>query len=676
MTFLVVFCFLLIISSIITTNNNSPHPTLLCFAFEVGSEYGSVVSYGSALDPKGFNRIFTTGIDTTGSSLMSSSSSAYSTDTHCYLSVGHVYGIDRTLFQSPPLCLDVIMFKTSNTINTNTNTATLADGLVTAMDGKEQPILYELLLNSQQKQLDQPFLLPNGHFPAAMAADNQYNNNNNANSNNPTVNSNAGVYVALHPTNGVVNGMLSDSNSNRVDPKSTRDYFRHFTRPQYTTTERIGDDGYSPIIYKYNIETRQEEWQLLFNTTDGKTLITGMGVVPDTNRLVVFGSTTGYGMTVGAGAKTNGQNWNGFMTWVDLSSGTIDLSNYRSETHNSHGTPIRSQRNQNDFVLGSCMDGDKAFVVGSTTGKFEGTIGGGGFVLKLDTDRFDPTWKRQFVGTGIEFTHCVVLGDSVLVGGTVQPKTVQLAPRNGNTNAYTEQKASVDIVVVKLDKGNGVTQFIRQIDSHRDDQLVNMELSSSQGDRAVYLTANAWDLESNAGDSSNGNGDGGITNSLYVLSIDETGDHDWYNIEPTIDPITGIDSSAPPPVTDNERNPQNSPTTSNGGINNDESANRSSNSSSSGSSETNNTTTTTLVIVIVVVPLVLLLLIAIVVGTRCREGVTKQNTSSSSASSAIAKQAMTENYEQQQQKQYPTIGIDTEGDFDDVESLASENKLH
>ena len=52
------------------------------------------------------------------------------------------------------------------------------------------------------------------------------------------------------------------------------------------------------------------------------------------------------GMTVGAGAKPNGQNWMGFMTWVDRTSGTIDLSNYRSETHNGHGTPIRSQRDQ------------------------------------------------------------------------------------------------------------------------------------------------------------------------------------------------------------------------------------------------------------------------------------------------------------------------------------------
>ena len=140
-----------------------------------------------------------------------------------------------------------------------------------------------------------------------------------------------------------------------------------------------GDDfAYSPIVNKYNLLMHQQELSLNFVTQEVKSLITGMGIILIDNNLVVFSSMTGHGMTVGAVAKTNGQIWNGFMTWVNHVSGTINLSNYRSEMHNSHGTPIRSQCK--NYVFGICMEKDKAYVVGSTMEKFKGTIGGSRFV--------------------------------------------------------------------------------------------------------------------------------------------------------------------------------------------------------------------------------------------------------------------------------------------------------
>ena len=54
--------------------------------------------------------------------------------------------------------------------------------------------------------------------------------------------------------------------------------------------------------------------------------------------------------------------------------------------HNSHGTTTQSWQNQNDYVLGICLDDDKAYVGGLMTSKLEGPTSADGFILKVDTD--------------------------------------------------------------------------------------------------------------------------------------------------------------------------------------------------------------------------------------------------------------------------------------------------
>ena len=591
-----------------------PRSMVVVQAFETGSELGTIVVYGSALDPTGI-RLFSLGADTKA------------TTPSCYLSVDRGVGMHRQVFMPSSLCLDMVLDAAPSGGNSGH-----AHGVLTTMEAdQEQGYLYEMNYDNYDMTLVQPPLLtlPQGYFPALLV---------------PDPDNQEFVYVALHPTHGFHNNL---NPSNLL--QSTKEYLAHFSHPRYTGLTGPQAQTYSPMILKFNRRTKTTEWQLVLDTTGGKSLVTGMGLVPSNQgrELVVFGSTTGNGMTVGAGALSNGLVWNGYMTWVNAQQGTVDLTDYDSETHNNIGTIIRSQRNKDDVVLGVCLQGDKAYVVGTTTGQFEldptNTESGGfsGFVLKIDTHGRDPAWKRQFrVGGGggvLELTHCVVHEDAVLVGGTIQgPLTVTrqplLAERNGNS-AYTTTPTR-DILVLKLDTGSGATQFIRQIDSQRHDQLVNMELRppvgtapTSNGD--VFLTANAWDQLDEA-----------THNDLYVLTITQAGDHDWMNMDSDVDPITGLKFSA-------DQENDNVPPV----LESDAPVAGTDNESSSGPD------TPGIVVVAVLVPVVALLLLIFF----CRSFRGKMG---GNGTSKAAVEGTKDDDDE--------IPID---EFNDVESLASENKI-
>ena len=89
----------------------------------------------------------------------------------------------------------------------------------------------------------------------------------------------------------------------------------------------------------------------------------------------------GHGEVIGARQQSAG-DWDGFLTIVDAANGSIDGEQMGS--YHTHSKRIKTQLEKDDLVMGLCMDGDKAYVVGSTEGKVVGTEAGGAFVMKID----------------------------------------------------------------------------------------------------------------------------------------------------------------------------------------------------------------------------------------------------------------------------------------------------
>ena len=175
-------------------------------------------------------------------------------------------------------------------------------------------------------------------------------------------------------------------------------------------------------------------------------------------------------------------------------------------------------------MLGLCISDDKAFVVGSTTGKMEGKEAGGGFVMKIDVDTLDVIWKKQLVGVGVEATYCDIHQNNLFVGGMVASGT------HLEEKTYQDLSDSIDVFVAHFDAYDGEMSFLRQIDSHRDDQLVGLKIHPISGE--AFLTANAWSSDKD-------------TVNLYILSISQQGAHGWQNLEAGEDPITGMIPTRP-----------------------------------------------------------------------------------------------------------------------------------
>jgi len=465
--------------------------------FSLVSQINTILAHGSAIDDNALDsglNIFPLGIQVNSNENLHDDAK-----TKCYVSIGNVNGLDRTILDSPTMCLDLKFFNNSAT----SSELELPDGVVSAMDGSQAKLFS---FNYRSSSLLEPNLvelvnLPGGSFPAVMTTEKQVGN--------------GGVFLALHDSSGLLWNDLSMSSDN--DILATWKYLRQMT---YPNKEEI-TDSYSPTIFKYNITTGEEIWQTPFDTSQGKTFITGMETIPSRKMLIVLGSTNGYGTATGE-ENYSGEVWDGFLTLVDSETGKIE--NHTYGTYQSHSTRIRSQYDQDDLALGLCISDDKVFVVGSTTGKIEGKDAGGGFVMKIDVDTLDIIWKKQLVGDGVEATHCDVVENDLFVGGNV------------GLGTRLEEKISrdvtdtIDVFVASFNAYDGEIRFLRQIDSRRDDQLVGLKIHPTSG--KTILTANAWNFTTG-------------TVNLYILSINQEGKYEWQNVEAGYDPIAGVIPTKP-----------------------------------------------------------------------------------------------------------------------------------
>ena len=458
---------------------------LLANAFVSVSRSSSAVAIGSAMDPLTF---MTTGVDYTG-------------DSNCYVEVGSVsLDSNRERFETPQICLQIEMVA-SEVASANAS-ANIPDGIVTGMIG-QQPLVMSLDYKgglSGKPNLRDPFYLPNGYFPVATATDRGTGE----------------IYVALHETQGTSIVTTTDDTASKMT--STLDYVETLTRP----TLLPGSGNHSPLIFKYDVGEGQLKWETTLITEEGKSTISALSTVASRGKLVAVGSSTGYGSYVGAGSRSKG--WDGYITILDMEDGKIDPEGAVNSFNAPHSTRIYTQPDQDDFVHGVCTGDGKAYVLGSTTGKMKGDEAGGGFVIKYDIDDLSLIWKYQFVGVGVEATHCVIKGETLYVAGTVPPGVVLDDPNNNNSKGGKPSDTS-DVFVALFYPDLGEMSWIRQIDSHRDDDLIGIGFD---GVSNLLITVNGKNTN-------DGN------NALYVMSIDnDDGKHDWQFLPQGKDPLETI----------------------------------------------------------------------------------------------------------------------------------------
>ena len=462
-------------------------------AIFVVSQKNSILAIGSKLN-NNKREMITSGISTVGPT---------PEDINCYIGtlseIGETIHIDTT-----QMCLHLELLESEAS-----NNSSLPDGIVTAINEQQKPILLSLdYKNVLEATFSDTIELSSDRFPAIMTADG------------------LGVYIALHDTGDTTYDRFSTYSSHNKT-KTIWNYLKTLSHPE---NEQINQ---SPHIHKYSILKEDDReipvWEQELTTLEGKTLITAMEAIPSRNKLVVAGSTTGYGEKIGAGAIGGRGNWDGYLTLVNMDTGFINVETFG--TYDSHSVRIRSQLDKDDVVLGLCIDKDtgddedKVYVLGSTSGRIDGAEDGGAFVMKIDIDTLDVIWKKQFGGVGghgkdqIEATHCDVQGDTLYVGGNV-PVGVKLDDHTSESLSDT-----VDIFAISFNAKTGNINFIRQIDSHRDDQLVAIEIQPTSGE--LHLTANAWDFKNDA-------------THVYLLSMSKQGKHYLQNLAPDEDPITGL----------------------------------------------------------------------------------------------------------------------------------------
>jgi hypothetical protein len=421
-------------------------------------------------------------------------------DTDCYISVGDIRGFDRNLFESPQMCMNFDIFRGADA------SLNLPQGVVLGIQGSQANVFSVNFYGDFDKtQISDPITLPFATFPVALSTD-------------PL----GGVYVGLHETKGVVPPAASEEST---ELKDVVEYLQTMTHPKDSVVE-------SPQIIKVNITSSEVLWQKTLDTEEGRSTIGGIQYLPSRNLLIVGGSSYGQGSAVGAGVSS--QDWDGYVTIVDANDGKIDDSAAAlTPLTAEHSVRITSQPGQQDYIHGVCALEDKVFLLGSTTGKMEGDINGGGFIMKIDVDTLNIIWKRQFVGQGVEAMKCTGAQDFIYVAGYV-PAGVLLDDPTRKGRVSNDQ----DIFAALISAETGDVQWTRQIDSRREDLLTDL-IINQLGD--LMLTGNAADF------------DAGISD-LYILSlVRQNGFHDWQELSPDADPISGDtnsgDGSTLPPAT-------------------------------------------------------------------------------------------------------------------------------
>jgi hypothetical protein len=468
-------------------------------AFVILSRQSTHLALGTLLDP-GSMKMVTSGVRFRGE--FSDITLEGQSDTDCYIAVGDIRGFDRKLFESPQMCMNFDIFRGAEA------SLNLPQGVVVGIQGSQANVFSVNFYGDFDKtQISNPINLPFATFPVALSTD-------------PF----GGVYVALHETKGAVPPSASEEST---ELKDVVEYLKTMTYPKHSIVE-------SPQLIKVNITSREVLWQKTLDTEEGRSTIGGIQYLPTRNLLVVVGSSYGQGSAVGAGVAS--QDWDGYVTIVDASTGQIDDSAAAlTPLAAEHSVRITSQPGQQDFIHGVCALGDKVFLLGSTTGKIEGDISGGGFIMKIDVDTLNVLWKRQFVGQGVEAMKCTGAQDFIYVAGYV-PAGVLLDDPTRKGRVSNDQ----DIFAALVSTETGDVQWTRQIDSRREDLLTDLVINQLGN---LMVTGNAADF------------DAGISD-LYILSlVRQTGFHDWQELSPDADPIGGETNSGNgstlPPAIDN-----------------------------------------------------------------------------------------------------------------------------
>lgn len=413
-------------------------------------------------------------------------SSGGASDTDCYVAVGDVRGFDRAIFESPQLCTQFKVLKTSNSF--------LPQGIITGIHGNQATVSgMDYYGEYSSATLRNTIGLPSQTYPVALAADDQ-----------------GGVFVALHDTGGILPPPApKDKNQVLTD---TYNYVRLMNHP--SETEHMT----SPSIVKVNITTGENLWSLTMETTEGRSTIAGIHYLPPPRDiLVVAGSSSGRGCTVGNDEFTN--SWDGYLTIADATTGVVDvLEQGESKLASDHSVRYSSQVLQDDYILGLCAYEDEIYIMGTTTGKMtQVEESGGAFILRLDVDTLNEVWIHQWPGIGVEALKCEVSQNLLFVAGHV-PAGVLL------DDTLESPSPDQDVFVSFLDKENGEVQWTKQIDSRRPDRLA---------DFAIDFTSNLI-LVGNAMDFANGVSD------IYTLSIlQANGFHDWQALPRRADPLQG-----------------------------------------------------------------------------------------------------------------------------------------
>ena len=420
------------------------------------------------------------------------------TDTDCYISVGDIRGFNNRLFESPQLCLYPSIFPRNKSPG-------IPQAVVTGIEGHQATLFsMDYFGDYDDTEISNPINLPYATFPVQSATDPM-----------------GGVYVALHPTGGKI---IQPRQEGISELQAILDYLDTMFSASKSVVE-------SPTIMKFNVTSGAIVWENILTTTNGRSTIAAVQYLESVNKVVVAGSSTGKGSYVGAGVSSTG-DWDGYITLLDADSGFIDDTK-GSETHlvADHSIRIQSQPSQDDFILGSCAQHEKIYILGKTTGKIDGDEFAGGFILKIDSDTLNILWRRQIVGMGVDATFCVADDDVVYVGGQVP------AGINVDDPTKTFVSDNQDIWIAKVEDVSGDIGWIRQIDSRREDRLSGLSINQLGN---VMLNGNAMDIEE-------GNCE------IIIMSIDRAeGFHDWQNFTKAMDPFgiiksdTDIVISSPP----------------------------------------------------------------------------------------------------------------------------------
>lgn len=449
-------------------------------AFVVLTRYESSYSYGTIFDLKS-QKVLTAGVSFRG--VYQDVTLEGQSDTDCMIAVGDILGYDRKLFESPQMCMYPTLFAGE--------TPGLPQAIVFGFDGSRGTVFsLDFFREYDESEISNPINLPFETYPVASSTD-------------PL----GGVYVGMHPTSG--QRLKPSGQEGSTELKNVLEYVDKMTRPLMSEVQ-------SPQIMKFNVTSGAVVWGQTLTTTGGRSTVGAIKYMVSRDILVVVGSSNGEGSYVGAGVSSTG-DWDGFLTIIDAKTGHIDDS-AANKTHLTadHSLRIQSQPNQNDFVLGLCILDDKVFLVGSTDGVIDGKKKGGGFVMKIDIDTFNVLWKRQFVGDGVEITHCTGFSSVLYVGGQVPPGVRVDDP----TRTHTSDTQDLILAHVNADTGEPV--WIRQVDSRREDRLTGFIIS---GPGNLIFIGNAFDLETGT--------NRGYTNSILL----QTGFHDWQMVPPGTDPL-------------------------------------------------------------------------------------------------------------------------------------------